>query len=225
MNITQIPPGGWQYFQPQTGWHAPFPVGMTHQQQVNNIIRHRLGNPAVVAKYKLATDPETVGRELIKYQQIRGALPADPAPKMTPPPIQSPRLVGAVSDAVAVVKKLAAGASALLEWESEGLPHAEPKVAEARAQICSKCPKNQEGRSLTEYFTVPVADLYNKRFKKMHDLNLTTPYDDDLKVCQACLCPMRTKVWFPKELILKRLIPEQRPQLNQINPRCWILDL
>jgi len=225
MNITEIPPGGWQFHQPQTGWNAPFPVGMTHDQQVTNIINHRMSNPAIVQRYKLATDFSTVSRELIKYQQIRGAIPSEPPPKLTPPPVSAPRWSGAVGDAVAVVKKLAAGASALLEWEEAGMPHVDSKVAEARAQTCSICPKNQQGRSLTEYFTVPVAKIFNKRFRKMDELNLKTPYDDMLNVCQACLCPMRTKVWFPKELILKRLLPEHRPQLSQINPRCWILDL
>jgi hypothetical protein len=189
------------------------------------IIKHRLANPAAVAKYRLSTDPGTVSAELIKFQQIRGALPPDAVPKLTPPPVQAPRLVGAVVDAVAAVKKLAAGASALLEWEEQGYPHVEKEVAEKRAETCSICPKNQQGRSLTEYFTVPVAELYNKRFKKLDEQKLTTSFDGLLNVCQGCLCPMRTKVWFPPQMIVKRLTPEIRGQLNQIQPRCWQLDL
>lgn len=184
-----------------------------------------MSNPAVVAKYRLPTDYDTVSRELIKFQQMRGALPPDTIPKMTPPPVSPPRLVGAVQDAVAAVKKLAAGASALLEWEEAGLPHVEPSVAALRAATCSICPKNQQGKSLTEYFTVPVAALFEKRFKKLQEMRLTTPDDGKLAVCQACLCPMRTKVWMPNELVKKRLKPEQRAELNQINPRCWQLDL
>ena len=203
----------------------PTPVGLTHDQAVNHLIKHRLANPAVTAKYNLSTDFGTVSRELIKFQQIRGALPPDAIPKMTPPPAPQPRLVGAVVDAVAAVKKLAAGASALLEWEELGLPHVDPSVAASRAATCAICPKNQQGKSLTEYFTVPVAELYNKRFKKLQELNLTTPDDDKLNVCQACLCPMKTKVWMIPELIKKRLLPEQKGLLSQINPRCWQLDL
>lgn len=225
MNVSQIPPGGWQYHQAQTGWSVPTPTGYTHDQVVNMIIKHRLSNPAIVAKYSLSTDPGTVSLELIKFQQIRGALPPDTIPKLTPPPVNPPRLVGAVQDAVAAVKKLAAGGSALYEWEELGYPHVEPSVAASRAATCAICPKNQQGRSLTEYFTVPVAELYNKRFQKLQEMKLSTPDDDKLAVCQACLCPMRTKIWFPNDLLKKRLLPEQKPLLNQINPRCWQLDL
>lgn len=225
MNTSQTPPGGWQFVQPQTGWAMPTPVGLTHDQAVNMLIKHRLANTAAVQKYRLATDFDTVSRELIKFQQIRGALPPDPIPKLTPPPVTAPRLVGAVSDAVAAVKKLAAGGTALYEWEELGYPHVEPEVAAERAAICVTCPKNQQGRSLTEYFTVPVAEMYNKRFQKLQELKLSTPDDDKLAVCQGCLCPLRTKVWFLPELIKKRLTPEIRAELNQIQPRCWQLSL
>jgi hypothetical protein len=225
MNTSQIPPGGWQWHEAATGWWAPHPIGHTFDQQVQNIIKHRSANPAITAKHKLPTDPTTVGRQLIQFQQARGALPPDSPPKLTPPPLSLPRMSGAVVGAVAVVKKLAAGAATLLEWEESGMPHVEPEVAENRASVCARCPKNQQGKSLTEYFTVPVSDLFNKRFRKMDELNLRTTYDDQLNVCQACLCPMRTKVWFPTDMVVKRLKPEQKSQLNQANPRCWILDL
>lgn len=225
MNTSQIPNKGWQFHEPATGWWAPHPTGHTFDQQVTNIIKHRLANPAITAKHKLPTDPESVGKQLIQFQQARGALPQDSPPKLMPPPVPRPQLAGAARDAVAVVKKMAAGAAALLEWEEAGMPHVEPEVASKRAETCAGCPKNQKGKSLTEYFTVPVSDLFNKRFQRLAEMNLTTPYDEQLNVCQACLCPLRTKIWMPNDLVLKRLKPEQRLELNQSNPRCWILDL
>jgi len=224
MNLSEIPPGGWQFHQPQTGWSVANPVGYTHDQVVTMIIKHRRANPAIALKHKLSLDPTQVSQELISYQQARGALPATPIPKPMPPS-GSPFLPGAVAGAVSTVKKLASGAAALLEWEEAGMPHVTPEVASARAALCALCPKNQQGKSLTEYFTVPIADLFNKRFQKLQSMNLTTPYDGTLNVCQACLCPIRTKVWFPPELVLKRLKPEQKPELNQADPRCWILDI
>lgn len=224
MNLSQIPPGGWQFHSPATGWSIPHPVGVTHDQAVTLIIKHRMANPAITAKHKLSTDFGSVSNELIKFQQARGSLPPDAVPKLVPPSLM-PQMSEAVRDAVAVVKKMASGMASLLEWDEAGMPHVEPAVAEQRAATCSKCPKNDRTKSLRERFTDAVADKYNARFRRMDELNLRTSHDDELKVCQACLCPMRTKVFFPPELVLKRLKTEQRMELNQVNPRCWILDL
>ncbi len=223
MNTSETPPGGWSYYQPQTGWTAPFPVGHTFTQQVNNIIKHRKANMALVVKHKLALDEATVSQELINYQIARGAIAAPPKP--APLATSVPQLSGAVQGAVAAVKKLASGAATLLKWEEQGYPHVEPEVAIARAAVCVACPKNQQGKSLTEYFTTAVADMYNRKFQKQQELNLTTPHDDKLFVCSACLCPLRNKVYLPNDMILSSLKPEQRPELNQANPHCWILDL
>ncbi len=216
MNTSQIPPKGWQFYEPSTGWWAPSPIAFTFDQQVVNIIKHRLANPAMMVKHKLSTDPGVVGQQLLQYQAARGAIVL---PKPTPPP-ERPYLSGAVQSAVAVVKKMASGAATLFEWDEAGMPHVEPEVAEKRAIICSTCPKNQEGKSITEYFTVPIAEKYNERFQKLESMGLTTSVDSKLKVCSACLCPLRTKVWFPDALILKRLKPEHRAELDH---RCWIL--
>lgn len=222
MNLTQTPPGGWQFHQPQTGWWAPSPVGYTHDQQVTNIIKHRLANPAITSKHKLATDFPTVSKELIKYQQIRGALSPDPLPKLTPP-LSSPQMSGAVKQAVAVVRKMATGAALLMEWEEAGLPHVSQEQASQRALTCTKCPKNEKGKALTDIFTVPVAAMIKKKMERLNDMNLHTAYDAELATCQACLCPMRTKVWMPTELVLKRLKPDQKAELQPDNPKCWIL--
>lgn len=222
MNTSQTPPGGWVWHEPSTGWWAPHPIGHTFDQQVQNIIKHRRSNPALVAKHNLSVDPNVVGQQLIKYQQMRGALPADPLPKLTPPP-QSSQMSGAVKLAVAAVRKMASGAALLTEWEEAGLPHVEQALASNRAFTCSKCPKNEKGKSFTDIFTVPVANMIKRKMERLNELDLHTAYDDQLATCQACLCPMRTKVWMPIELIAKRLKPDQKAELQPQNPTCWIL--
>lgn len=142
-----------------------------------------------------------------------------------PPPQQSPRMQGSIAVGVSMIKKLAAGAASLLEWNEAGLPHVSQEVADKRASICAVCPKNNQGKNLTDYFTVPLAEMIKKRVEVMLEMDLKTPYDDKLKVCEGCLCPLRTKVFFPDELILKRISDQTRSELNQQNPRCWILDL
>lgn len=219
LSLTQIPSGGWQFYQPQTQWWAPNPIANTYGQQVNNIIKHRQANPAVVVKHNLSLDPAVVGNELVTFTRARLNMGPAISPKMTPPPAQ-PQMSGAVRGAVAAVKKLAEGAALLLEWEQSGLPPEPKEVSEARALICSDCPKNDKGKSLSEFFTVPVSERMRKQFQKLHELNLTTTHDEKLNVCQACLCPLKLKVHTPMGLIQSRLKPEMRAELD---PRCWIL--
>ena len=222
MNTSAIPPGGWVWHEPATGWWAPHPIGHTFDQQVQNIIKHRRANAAITNKHNLSLDPAVVGQQLIKYQQMRGALPPDAPPKLTPPP-QSAAMSGAVKEAVAVVRKMASGAALLMEWEEAGLPHVDQTRANERASICTTCPKNEKGKALTDIFTVPVATMIKRKMERLDQMDLHTAYDKELATCQACLCPMRTKVWIPTELVLKRLKPDQKAELQPANPTCWIL--
>jgi hypothetical protein len=78
---TVFPSGGWQYFQPQTMWSAPNPIANTFSQQVVNIIKHRVKNPAIVAQHGLSLDPITVGDELEAFNRQRlGLQPTISAP-------------------------------------------------------------------------------------------------------------------------------------------------
>lgn len=182
------------------------------------IIKHRLANPAITAKHKLSTDFDSVGRELVAFQQARGALPPTvlpkPAPPMSPPPSS-----GAVAEAVAAVKKMASGAALLFEWQESGQAPVDSELSAKRASICVDCPKNDQG-GFTKYFTASVSENIRKRFQKLHDMKLTTPSDAVLGVCSACLCPLKLKVHTPLDLIVKRMKPEVRADLA---PQCWIL--
>jgi hypothetical protein len=218
MNTSQTPPGGWVWYEPSTGWWAPHPIGHTYDQQIQNIIKHRRANPAVVAKHNLSLDPQVVGQQLIQYQQKRGAIAPDPIPKLTPP-LQTAQMSGGVRAAVAAVKKMASGAALLFEWQEAGMPHVERDTADRRAAVCVKCPKNERGKSLTDIFTAPVAAQLKKKMEKLAEINLFTSVDSELAVCSACACPLKTKVWVPLDLILKRLKPEVKQDLHE---SCWI---
>ncbi len=220
LSHSQTPPGGWQWYSPQTRWSAPTPVASTFDQTVVLIIKHRLANPATTVQYKLATDFNSVAAELDSYTRTRLGMPAASSPKQMPPPAQAPALSGAGQLAVVAVKKIAAGAALLMEWEESGMPAVPSEASQKRADICATCPKNEAGKGLTDYFTGAVSESIRKRFARLFDMKLTTTRDEELKVCSACLCPLRLKVHTPMELILKRLKPEQRAELD---PRCWIL--
>jgi hypothetical protein len=66
-----FPSGGWQFYQPQTGWQAPTPISSTFDQTVVLILKHRMQNPAVVAQHGLSLDPVAIGNELENYNRQR----------------------------------------------------------------------------------------------------------------------------------------------------------
>lgn len=215
MNRDDFPNGGWQFHQAQTGWWAEHPTGRTFNQQVESIIKHRSGNPVAVAKFKLTLDPGQVAFELEEFNRIRLGLPD---PKRLPPPPQRPSMSGAVQSAVGAVKKMARGVALLFEWEESGLPPVAAGVSASRASVCAVCPNNDKDE-WTRFLTGPVSERIRKQLGRLHEMNLSTPSDDQLFACKACICPMRLKVHTPKELILKRLKPEERSELD---PSCWI---
>jgi len=221
LSRSAFPPGGWQFYSPQTRWTAPNPISNTFDQQVVHIIKHRLANGAITARHNLAIDATSVGNELENFTRTRLGMGPAVSPKLTPP-ASLPLLSGAVQAGVAAVKKMAAGAALLMEWQESGMPPVASELSARRAATCANCPKNDPG-GLTKYFTEPVSANVRKRLAKLHDMKLATPSDNKLGVCSSCLCPLLLKVHTPMELILKRLKPEQRAELNQENPRCWIL--
>lgn len=219
LSHTQTPPQGWAFYQPQTRWTLPNPVSVTFDQAVTLIIKHRQANPATTIQHKLPTDFNSVAAELDAFTRARLGMAPLSFPKQTPPPAV-PQLSGAVQAGVAAVKKIAAGAALLMEWEESAMPPVAAQLSQKRADTCATCPKNEQGKALTDYFTGPLSEKMRARFARLFAMNLTTTQDEKLNVCSACLCPLRLKVHTPIELILKRLKPEQRAELD---PRCWIL--
>lgn len=211
LSRTQIPPGGWKFYQPQTGWSIPNPVSVTFNQAVQAIIKHRLANPAVVTKHKLSTDATSVGDELDSYTRARLGIPAAPLPKQMPRLPLLSRVAGDVAD----IKRAAEGTAVVLDWLSSGGNPVEKDLAEKRASICVNCQFNQEG----SWYTVAPAELIKSTLESRKDLNLKTNYDEGLKSCHVCKCLMRLKVWTPLSFILAKTKSEI---LAEFPVHCWI---
>ena len=207
--------GGWQFFQPQTGWRNPH--AMVGLEASKNAIRsHRLGNPAITAKHNLSTDPAVIEQELIVYNQMRGALPKPPSP-VAPTFFQrsSSLLPAPVVAAADNIKRAAQGTAVVLDWlQSGGAPVAQ-ELANRRAAVCVACPKNVEG----SWYTVAPAELIRATLSARSDLKLETPHDTALKSCDVCRCLMALKVWTPLEFILARTAPNI---MAEFPSACWI---
>ena len=215
LNTHEFPQGGWQFRQSATGWSAPTPIGSTHAQTVELIIRHRLKNPAIVAKHKLSTDPAVVGEELLDFNRLRLGIP-----KPQPPPtsfLSRNSLPERVAVAVHNIKRAAQGSAIVLDWLASGGAPVAPELAEKRAAICVTCPQNQPG----DFYTVAPAEIIKSALDARQDLKLSTTHDAELKSCNVCRCLMALKVHTPLDFILKHTKPEVMAEFPKAT--CWIV--
>lgn len=133
----------------------------------------------------------------------------DISPPKFPPPPSSRHPAGAV----------AAGVVSLAEWFGEGAQPVERNLAEKRAQVCSKCPLNKKG-DYGNWFTKAVAEGIRNMAGAFRGLKINTVHDEQLGVCEACMCPMKLKVHVPLKHILSNTDKET---MDAFDSNCWIL--
>jgi hypothetical protein len=215
------PPGGWQFFQPATGWNAP--EGLTFEQVVEAIIRHRMANK----QHRLATDVDVVAQQLDDFTCARlknhpswCSTQTAPASFMQPLPTRSLR-AGAkegVAGGVKLFQNATTGIKTWIDWFGEGKP-VERTLAEERASICIECPKNDQKKGVFAWFTGAAVREIKAIFSALNDLDMRTTKDDKLMVCMACDCPLRAKVWAPLHIIKKHL---RKEAFDALDENCWI---
>lgn len=218
-NRRNCPINGFQYRQPETG--AEF-KDWDFETTVNQVIAHRKQNP----RFSLNTDPGTVREEVdhanaLRMLAIAGAenfIITDSVDGGGPDPkARASRSVW--QSAVGGAKKLAAGANVLHDWLGAGGQAVPAPLSAARGETCSRCPKNGKG-DWTRFFTEPASQQIKRKLAIKNDLAMATPYDAQLGVCEACLCPLPLKVHTPLEHILKHMSGEVRAALDA---GCWVL--
>jgi hypothetical protein len=217
------PAGGFLFRQPEVNWEAP--RNASFDQVVQGLIAARNGNPFKRDKFHWATDYNSVAEEVDQFNAriceangwtdyiTGGGGSAIPFPELQQPALQKLKSVAAD------VRRIAEGAKVLLDWESSGDPPVPAELSAKRAATCATCPKN-DVKPLTDWFTVPAAELIKKRMARIHELKLTTPDDEKLGTCLGCLCPLPLAVHCPIEYKLKHLPDEVRKDLDA---RCWVL--
>lgn len=220
-------PCGWVFLQPQT--NRKFKEhGFT--ELVQAVINHRKANP----QHKLPTDKYTVEVELDSYlanvclsnpKWTRFATTGEPQPiiqSFSPKAWSPQQLLARAGSAVGVAKthirNTVAGIGLYVEWFGKGGEPVSKEEAARRAALCTQCPKQVDGdfvqrwNRATGYEIMTVLSI-------LKDLDLSTPHDDNLKICDACDCPMKAKVWSPLDIIRKHLRPEAEAKLWD---KCWI---
>lgn len=218
---TTWPPKGWIYTEAATGWNAP--TGLMFDQVVEAIIKHRMANK----QHRLSTDYDVVAQQLDDFTCARlGNHPSwcvtQTIPASFPQPLARRSLRagadGSVAGAVRLFHNTTTGIKTWIDWFGEGKP-VDRTLAQRRAEICVGCPKNDQTKGVFAWFTGQVVKEIKAIFSALNDLNLTTTVDDKLKVCLACDCPMKAKVWAPLHIIKKNI---HKDAFARLDDRCWI---
>lgn len=208
-------PGGYRFLEPSTKWQpAPF---SSLDSIVQQLISHRQGRPDLIQRNNWSLDPDVVKQEVMAYNvavcQQNGWLDYIQGSAEAVPFHLPPRNLRQKARSVAV------GAETLVDWVNSGAEAVSPELANKRAATCVKCPLNKPG-GLEAFFTVPVANAVRATMEKRKQMNLSTPDDEKLFVCGACLCPLQLKIHLPLGRILSKMQPDVQAALH---PECWIV--
>ena len=222
-----MPPGGFTFYQPQTGWNAP--EWRSFDVVVESLIEHRNANPFITKQHNLSTIREVVEIEVDEYNAQRCLnngwhhflSDAGPPGKWMPQ-----RLSRGVAAAVGSVKRAAAGIGVVRDWLGDGLRPVDSTLASKRAEVCVNCPQNQDPNWIQNLEEVVAKDIRTK-IEIKNDLKLSTPYDAQLLSCQVCDCPMSLKVWTPIEHIKNNTSSQVMSALSAVKTKtgkqCWVV--
>ena len=109
------------------------------------------------------------------------------------------------------------GVETLVEWFGAGMKPVGAVEANSRAQICAACPHNQNVKYSVRWGV--YAETIKGVLGWVRGQNLRTTFDSKLGVCESCDCPMKVKVWVPKDVILSHM-PESSKQ--KLWEKCWL---
>lgn len=101
-------------------------------------------------------------------------------------------------------------------WLGEGMRPVVPEKAQARANVCLKCPKNIDGSRLK--MRDAIAYLVTKTIEYRNHLGMHVEGENALGVCLVCDCVLKLKVHVP----IKHII-ETTPQsaIDELPDFCW----
>ena len=215
-------PNGLRFFEPITGWDSTKVLG-THpslDRLTDAVVAHRMGNPRYKSKW--ATDRAGVTQDVEQYNvalcKANGwndyITDGSVAPPKFRPPTSRPG-----AGVAGASRRASAGIKLVVEWLGEGLKPVSIDIAEQRAAVCVKCPKNEDG-GFFEKIGALAAQQVKDLIEVRNDLALKTKHDGQLKSCSACSCWLPLKVFAVKEHVQKYTSEEVRERLD---PSCWIL--
>jgi len=100
------------------------------------------------------------------------------------------------------VRAIPRGIDTLREWigSEDGIP-VSPELAQRRADVCLKCPKNIQGSVLTG----AIAEAVRRHLEFKSDLGFRVKGERQLGECEICRCQLRLKIHVPISIIRKQM--------------------
>lgn len=112
-------------------------------------------------------------------------------------------------------KRFYNGVPILAEWLGPDGISVSQEIAQFRTDICLRCDFNKPGNFITESVAAAIKSEKELRI----GLGLRTNGIKELKTCQACTCPLPSKIWIP---LSRLLIGEDSESLAKYDPKCWM---
>jgi len=215
-------PGDFQMLHPEANQAEPF-KGSFHFV-CREEMRFRKANPFLCQKYGWTTDMPAIEKDVHDYNVQRCIAGGwhdfldDGLAQSEYVPTQKKILRGAV----AAVETTKAGIGVWMDFIGEGGVPVDAKLAAERAHICSTCTHNKQG-GLKNWFIQKVVEETTQLFGILQDLDVKTPHDDKLGVCELCSCPIRGKVQVPISHIRKHLTADVKEKLGAVK-HCWVIN-
>lgn len=213
-------PNGLKFYDANLRWSPP--NNASFSVICDGLRSARLANPGITRAKGLATGINQIEDEVDSYnaaicQQMgwtdfitgsAGGLQVPfPQGQSHPPSSLASRL-----------SNVAAGSSVIVEWISSGSEAVPQEQSDHRAEVCSKCPMNKKG-DWSALFTIPAANAIRSAIKNKGEFGLSTPYDDQLGICEACDCCLVLKTHVPFHKFYPKMSQAAKDALD-VN--CWI---
>lgn len=110
-------------------------------------------------------------------------------------------------------KMVLAGTQTLMSWQRAGRPKVAMAEATERASICARCKYNIDPSGCPSC---------NSALGKMVDAFVRgekTQFNDRLRACKVCGCSLKSKIWFPLDIIRSNM---PRGQQELFPDWCWL---
>ncbi len=113
-------------------------------------------------------------------------------------------------------KKIPNGVKQITEWLGDGGKVVDPAVAQRRADICLRCPKNVPGHPVTEVVGLAI----RAHLSLKNQLKLRVNGEKSLHLCGVCGCVLRLLVHEPQERVVMGLTDDE---ISKLPDNCWKL--
>lgn len=107
----------------------------------------------------------------------------------------------------------------MIDWWGDSLEAVPKELAESRASVCARCPKNQDG-DFWQRIDAALAKKIKSVVAIKNDMKMETTFDSQLKTCVSCDCFNQLKVWTKISHIKAHMSDAVK---NDLHETCWIL--